>query len=215
MAHEINNPLAAVIANAQILRRELRDSDPDAVETLQLIETAGLRASQVVSNLLGIARRESEYEYETFSLNNNIHSAVSLVRHEVVNRSIQLSLDLEDDMPEIIASRNHLQGVWINLLVNAMDAIDHPDGKITISTHYTDKRFLVTFQDNGRGIPKENLTRIFEPFYTTKVVGRGTGLGLSLCLRVIKEHGGDLVVDSQPNQGTAFSIYLPDIPRNR
>ncbi len=215
VAHEINNPLAAVIANAQILKRELRDYNPETVETLQLIETAGLRASQVVSNLLGIARRESEYEFETFSLNDNIQSAVSLVRHEVINRSIELALDLNKSMPEIIASRTHLQGVWINLLVNAMDAIDHPDGKITIATRYLDKQFIVTFQDNGRGIPKENLTRIFEPFYTTKVAGRGTGLGLSLCLRVIKEHGGDLVVDSQPSQGTTFSIYLPDIPHKR
>lgn len=213
VAHEINNPLAAVIANAQILKREFRDMDPELNETIQLIEMAGMRAAQVVNNLLEIARRDSTYEFETFSLNENILSAVSLVRHELAKRSIQLTLNLAEDLPEIIASRNHLQGVWINLLVNAMDAIDHPEGNITITTEYVDKSFKVTIQDNGHGIPKEHLTRIFEPFYTTKVVGRGTGLGLSLCLRVVKEHDGNLVVDSALNEGTKFYIYLPDIPR--
>jgi signal transduction histidine kinase len=214
VAHEINNPLAAVIANAQLLRREMKGADPDALETLQLIETAGVRAAQVVTNLLGIARKETQYEYEAFSLNDNIRGAVSLVHHELVNRSIEVQLSLQDTLPEIIASRNYLQGVWINMIVNAMDAIDSPGGMIKIGTRYENQTFVITIEDNGRGIPEDHLTRIFEPFYTTKIAGRGTGLGLSVCLRVIKEHQGNLMVDSKTAHGTRFTITLPDIPHN-
>ncbi len=214
VAHEINNPLAAVIANAQLMRRELDPNNADALETLHLIETAGVRAAQVVSNLLGIARKETQYEYEGFSLNENIRGALSLVHHEIVNRSIDVQLSLDDTIPEIIASRNYLQGVWINMIVNAMDAIDVPGGVIKIGTRYADETFIISIEDNGRGIPEEHLSRIFEPFYTTKMAGRGTGLGLSVCLRVIKEHQGNLKVDSKSEHGTRFTITLPDIPHN-
>ena len=214
VAHEINNPLAAIIANAQILQREMPKGDADTLESLKLIETAGIRASQVVSNLLGLAHKEKKYEFESFSLNETIEAALSLVKHEVTNRSIKVNLDLSKNMPEIIASKSHLQGVWINLIINSMDAIQRPDGQIFIKSVYSDKEFRVTVSDNGKGIPQEQLSRIFEPFFTTKSVGKGTGLGLSVCLRVIKEHMGNIQVESQSGQGTKFTVILPDINRN-
>jgi two-component system, NtrC family, sensor kinase len=214
VAHEINNPLAAIIANAQILQREISQADPDVMESLKLIETAGIRASQVVSNLLGLAHKEKKYEFESFSLNETIEAALSLVKHEVNNRSIKVKLSLSNNMPEIIASKSHLQGVWINLIINSMDAIQRPDGEISITSAYVNKEFKVLVTDNGKGIPQTQLSRIFEPFYTTKSVGKGTGLGLSVCLRVIKEHMGNIQVESQPGQGTKFTVILPDINRN-
>jgi two-component system, NtrC family, sensor kinase len=214
VAHEINNPLAAIIANAQILQREISNADPDVMESLKLIETAGIRASQVISNLLGLAHKEKKYEFEAFSLNETIEAALSLVKHEVNNRSIKVNLALSDNMPEIIASKSHLQGVWINLIINSMDAIQRPDGEIAITSAYVNKEFKVIVTDNGKGIPQTQISRIFEPFYTTKSVGKGTGLGLSVCLRVIKEHMGNIQVESQPEQGTKFTVILPDINRN-
>jgi len=214
VAHEINNPLAAIIANAQMLKRELAHGDPDTLDSIKLIETAGIRASQVVSNLLGIARKEKHYEFEMLSLNDTILSALSLVHHEVINHSIDIKLDLADDLPEIIASKNQIQGVWINMIVNSIDAIENQHGQISITTRYVDREFRVTFADNGKGIPEDQLTRIFEPFYTTKVAGKGTGLGLSVCLRVIKEHQGSVNVESLPGKGTRFIIILPDLNRS-
>jgi two-component system, NtrC family, sensor kinase len=214
VAHEINNPLAAIIANAQILQREMPNDDSETMESLKLIETAGIRASQVVSNLLGLAYKEKKYEFESFSLNGTIEAALSLVKHGMTNRSIKVNLELSENMPEIIASKSQLQGVWINLIINSMDAIQRPDGQISIKSLYVDKEFRVTVTDNGKGIPKEQLSRIFEPFFTTKSVGKGTGLGLSVCLRVIKEHLGDIQVESQPEQGTKFTVTIPDVNRN-
>lgn len=211
VAHEINNPLAAIIANSQMLLRETPSADRDLVESLKLIETAGVRASQVVTNLLGIARKEKKYEFELLDLNETIRGALSLVNHEVVQRAIQMKLDLQEDMPELMASRHHLQGVWINLIINGIDAIDHPDGQIMITSRYRDGEFRVTIADNGKGIPREQLSKIFEPFFTTKAAGKGTGLGLSVCLRVIKEHRGNILVESQPGVGTTFTILLPDL----
>jgi signal transduction histidine kinase len=210
VAHEINNPLTAIIANSQILKRELPQDNLDWIEMTKLIETAGIRAAQVVNNLLGIARKEKKNEFEVLSLNDTILSALSLVNHEIANRYISITHDLEDHMPDILANKNHLQGVWINMIVNAIDAIDDkPDGKIFISSRLVDNEFRVTIYDNGKGIPQDQLMKIFEPFYTTKSVGKGTGLGLSVCLRVIKEHRGTILAESQPGQGSKFIIVLP------
>lgn len=209
VAHEINNPLTAIIANAQMLQREMPADNEDFSDMVRLIEIAGVRASQVVANLLSISRKESRYEFEAFSLNENILGALSLINHEMVSHSIKVSLNLSPDQPEIFASRNHLQGVWINLLVNAIDAVES-GGEISISTRWANNQFTVTITDNGKGIPQQQLNRIFEPFYTTKIAGRGTGLGLSVCMRVIKEHRGNITVTSGLGKGTAFTVTLPD-----
>lgn len=213
IAHEINNPLAAIIANTQLLKRELLSDSDDFMETLQLIETAGLRAANVVSGLLGISRKENKYEFEPLSLNESIRSALALVHHDLVRRSIEVVTDLQEDMPSLIASKNHLQSIWINLLVNSMDAIDKENGRIAITTRYAERNFTIVFEDNGKGIPQEYLSRIFEPFFTTKAAGRGTGLGLAITQRVIKEHQGEIRIESQLGQGVKITITLPDIPR--
>lgn len=213
IAHEINNPLAAIIANTQLLKRELLSDSADFMETLQLIETAGLRAANVVSGLLGISRKENKYEFEPLSLNESVRSALALVHHDLVRRSIEVVTDLQEDMPSLIASKNHLQSIWINLLVNSMDAMDKENGRIVITTRYAERNFIVTFEDNGKGIPQEYLSRIFEPFFTTKAAGRGTGLGLAITQRVIKEHQGEIRIESQLGQGVKITITLPDIPR--
>jgi two-component system NtrC family sensor kinase len=207
VAHEINNPLTAIIANAQLLKRMIQ-ADEDIHEMLDLISTAGNRASQVVRNLLDFARKE-HYDFEPTDVNDTITKSLALVQHELLSRSIELIFDPEDNLPPVLASNDHLQGVWLNLLLNAIDALDDDDGMIKVVTKSQAKEIMVTVTDNGKGIPHEQVSRIFEPFYTTKEPGRGTGLGLSVCHRTIKQHGGHLSVHSQVGSGTEFTVVLP------
>ena len=208
VAHEINNPLTAIIANAQLLRHEVPQDNSDLIDSVKLIEMAGTRASQVVRNLLGIARKE-KYEFEPIDLNETLHNALTLVQHELVGHPILLRLNLAEDMPRVVASRDQLQGVWINLILNAIDAIDKDPGEISINACYMENQFQITISDNGKGIAQDHLPRVFEPFFTTKSVGRGTGLGLSLCMRVIRHHGGNIHVESQVGKWTRFVVSLP------
>lgn len=211
VAHEINNPLAAIIANAQLLRRDLSDADENTIDALGLIETAGDRAAKIVSNLLESARREKHHEFEEISLNETILDAISLLRYEINKRSISVHLDFAKDLPLLFANRNQLKGVWINLINNALGAIDASDGKISVSTRYENKEFYIVFSDNGKGILPEHQSRIFEPFFTTKEAGKGTGLGLSVSMQAIKEHHGDIQFESTPGKGTKFIVILPEL----
>jgi signal transduction histidine kinase len=211
VAHEINNPLSAIIANAQILLEEVSGENIGEVESLKLIETAGIRASQVVRNLLSISHKEN-LEYELVDINTNIRNALVLVHHEILKSPITVRLELADNLPPVLAQQQHLQGVWINLLMNAIDAInaaDRQEGVITVKTGASKDEVQIVVSDNGQGIPREKLHKVFEPFYTTKTVGHGTGLGLSVCMRVIKEHQGSISVESKPGQGTRFLVALP------
>lgn len=208
VAHEINNPITAILANAQILRREIPAQEKDLLDSVKLIEMASTRASQVIRNLLNLARKET-YDFEPIDLNETIENALSFVHHELVGRPIQVALSLGEQMPPVMASEEQIQGVWINLLLNAIDAIHKEPGEILIATRFTGREFQVSIRDNGIGIPAESLARVFEPFFTTKSAGRGTGLGLSVCLGVIRNHGGDIMVESEPGQGTRFLVRLP------
>ena len=207
VAHEINNPLAAIIANAQLLERDL-PVDADTIESLALIEEAGQRASLVVRGLLDFAHRDT-YDFEPTDINKSIQSAVALAQHEIASRGIDLTLELSNDLPIVQASPTHIQEVWINLIMNALDAISSQEGKITLSTTLRNGEVMVSVSDNGSGIPAERLGKVFDPFYTTKPVSRGTGLGLSIAQRIVNQHGGSISVESQEGVGTTFYVFLP------
>ncbi len=207
LAHEINNPLTAIIANTQLLQREIEPED-DKRELVDLIGKAGYRAAQVVRNLLDLARKE-QYVFEPTDINETLRNALSLLHHEFMTRSITLIFEPSEGLPSITGSPDHLQGVWLNLLTNAMDALENNAHEIRVTSSFHGNEIRIVVSDNGKGIPPERLNRIFEPFYTTKAPGRGTGLGLSLCHRVIKQHGGHILVDSQIDVGTKFTVILP------
>ena len=207
VAHEINNPLTVIIANAQLLRR-LIPQDEDLREMVDLIAKAGDRAAEVIHNLLDFARKE-QYQLTPVDVNDTLHSVLPLVQHELVTRSIRLTFEPANDLSPVLASRDNLQGVWLNLIMNAIDAIGEQEGEIRITTGQNQKDVMVRFVDTGVGIPPERIPRLFEPFYTTKEPGRGTGLGLSICHQVIKQHGGQILVDSQRGVGTTFTVLLP------
>ena len=135
----------------------------------------------------------------------------------LIHQLIHVLLDeraLPDALPRIRASHNHLQGIWVNLLVNAIDALDErkEDSRprvLKVTVRQSGQELQISIADNGRGIPPERLQRIFDPFYTTKSAGRGTGLGLSVCDRIVKQHGGHIRVKSQVGVGTEFTVILP------
>ncbi len=208
VAHEINNPLAAIIANTQLLQRDL-PKDSEAFESVELIARAGDRAMRVVRSLLDFARQE-HYEFALIDLNESIEQALALIQHQM--HSVVLVRDLAPDLPPIPASQDHLQGVWLNLLLNARDALNGSGGEVRVITRQADEAVEVIIADTGSGISPEKLSRIFEPFYTTKGPGRGTGLGLAVCHRIIKQHGGHIHVESHLKQGTKFTVTLPIRP---
>ncbi len=207
VAHEINNPLTAIIANAQILHREL-PLHSDMQESVDLIARAGARAAQVVHNLLDFARKE-EVHLGLTDINETIERALELIQHELLARGVHLLFTPDPALPAILASYDQLQSVWLNLLLNAIDALDKSPAEIKISAQRVDGGIQVIVADNGRGIPPDQLTRIFDPFYTTKAPGRGTGLGLSVTHRIIKQHAGRIGVESQLGGGSIFTVVLP------
>ncbi len=211
VAHEINNPLTAITANAQMLQMSV-PKESEHFESVELIVKASDRAAKVVRGLLDFAR-QTEYEFEPSDINDSILEALSLVAYQFASAHIDVHPYLADDMPQIEASWEHLQSVWLNLFINARDAVQDVPGvrRIDISTQLEpdDEYVLVTISDNGHGMTEAELGRVFEPFFTTKSPGRGTGLGLATCHRIVEQHGGQIEVVSQPDHGASFFIRLP------
>jgi two-component system NtrC family sensor kinase len=208
VAHEINNPLTAIIANAQLLRREIPADDP-RYESVDLIVRASERAHKVIRGLLDFARQE-RLEFQLVDINASLSTSLELVQHQFRQHNIALDAQLTPGLPQVYASQDHLQGVWLNLLLNARDALmGRANPRVRVQTGWENSHITVTISDNGPGIPPAQLKRVLEPFFTTKAPGQGTGLGLSTCYRIIKQHGGDLRIESQVEQGTTVVVTLP------
>jgi PAS domain S-box-containing protein len=209
IAHEINNPMTVISANAQILHEELAPDHP-YYGSAELIDRASERAAKIMRNLLDFSRAE-QFEFMEIDLNHSLEEAVSLIEAEIRRTNIAVSLDLAVALPPVWASPDHLQIVWINMLLNARDAIEEAqcEGEIRITSALQDGRFVVQIADNGIGIPDKELNRVYDPFFTTKPPGKGTGLGLFTCYRTIQRHGGEIHINSQVGVGTTFEILLP------
>jgi signal transduction histidine kinase/CheY-like chemotaxis protein/GAF domain-containing protein len=209
IAHEINNPMAILSTNAQILREEIPPSHP-CYDSVELIERASERASKIARNLLDFSRFE-EFDMMPTDVNASIREAISLVESRLRRARIQVLTRLDPDLPITLASPHHLQAVWLNLLMNAHDAIQELDreGRVRVISQRHDDRIAVHIADNGVGIPRDQIKRIYDPFFTTKGPGKGTGLGLFTCYRTVVRHGGEIRVDSRVGEGTVFQILLP------
>jgi two-component system NtrC family sensor kinase len=209
VAHEINNPMTVISANAQILREEI-PSDHAYYSSIQLIDRAAERASKVVRNLLDVSRSD-EFELVPTDLKASLRDAISLVGPQFTKAQTEVIVDLDPDLPPVLASPDNLQVVWLNLLLNARDAIQESkaEGRVRVGTRRSGDWAVVEISDNGRGMPPEQLRHAFEPFFTTKQPGKGTGLGLFTCYRTVTRHHGEIKVDSQPGQGTTFQVLLP------
>lgn len=207
VAHELNNPITAVIANTQLLRRELPSDDVDS-ESVDLIEQAGRRAQKVVRALLDFSRQEP-YEFQSVNINQSIQQALALIEKQWEKANVKLVQELAPDLPKIHGNTDHLQSVWINLLVNARDALEDRPGEVKLRSEKQGNYVVVKVLDTGAGIPQEYLNRIFDPFFTTKAPGKGTGLGLATCFRIVDQHRGTIEVESTPGEGTTFTVKLP------
>lgn len=210
VAHEINNPMTAINANAEMLKMFMSPEDEN-YEAVELIALAGERAANVVRGLLDFARQE-QYAFVAGNVNLSIQQSLALVQYQLRQANIEVNVDLTENLPDIVASWEHLKTVWLNLLVNARDALqDMPTPKLEISSRLGDDEqvVLVLIRDTGKGMTSAELAHIFEPFYTTKDPGKGTGLGLATSHQIIEQHGGDVDVVSKPNEGTTFIVRLP------
>lgn len=215
VAHEINNPLAIINEKAGLLK-DLIGLSPDFpqqekfLSQLTSLEGAVERARTITHRLLGFARR-MDVSLKKLQLNEVIQEVLGFLQKEIMYRNIRLSLDLQADLPQITADQGQLQQVFLNIINNAIDAIDR-DGNIAISTHkITENRVQVVIHDDGPGIPPNIQQSIFEPFFTTKTGNNrhGTGLGLSITYGLVKKLGGEIYVTSEEGAGTSFSLVFP------
>jgi len=210
VAHEINNPLTVINTNAEILKMVLPERDEN-YESVEMIARAGERAAKVVRGLLDFAR-QAHYEFLPGAVNDSIEQALELVTYQLESANIQVTLNLADELPELVASWEHLNSVWLNLLLNARDALAEaplPRQLEIRSSAGPQQQVVVTISDNGPGMVAAALSHIFEPFYTTKAPGKGTGLGLATCHRIIEQHHGQIEVVTTPGEGAAFIVHLP------
>ncbi|WP_447978330.1 ATP-binding protein [Candidatus Nitrospira bockiana] len=216
IAHELNNPLNNIglfIGNA-IDRLERGQATGMMIGDLERALQQVRRAASIIGHLRTFARAGAS-EREPTLVHDVIHAALSLVEEPLRMANISVDLNLGADQASVLANRIQLEQVFINLLVNAKDAMaDGPVKRMTISTAFLGPQVEVLVKDTGSGIPLEVQDRIFDPFFTTKPVGLGTGLGLSITYGIVKEHGGDIQVVSTPGHGTTFVIQLPLVDRS-
>lgn len=222
IAHELNNPLTAVILYAQMIQKNSLDSS--IKKDLDMVVRESLRASKIVRGLLDFSRQRIPEKKPT-DINSIISNAIDLMSYELRSRNIQISFALSPDLPIISADPYQVEQVIINLLKNACEAIGQKksEGNLWVTTEWgsskgkyesllAGKVIRFTIKDDGPGIKSEHLTKIFDPFFTTKEEGSGTGLGLSICHGIISEHGGNIWVESKIGQETKFIVEMPIIP---
>ena len=209
IAHERNNPINNIYLTAETLLEEYSTlSDAEANELILDVLSQADRAGDIVKNLLDFSRSERP-SFTDLSIAAVIDSTVKLVQNQIMVAGISLDKKIPGDMPAIRGNLRKLQHVFLNLLLNAIQAMSG-GGSIVVQASQDSGDYLrIDVKDTGTGIKAEELEKIFDPFYTTKGVGRGTGLGLSLTYGIVKEHGGYIEVESEVGKGTTFSVYLP------
>jgi len=210
VAHELNNPLQAVVGYSELLRNNGSMSEEAQQDVLRIYE-AGRRAASIVRNLLTFARKHDRQK-KVIDLNQSIKSVLDLRSDQLEAGHVAIVADLGDNLPSCYADRYQLQQVWLNLILNAEQAMQeaHDGGVLAIRSFLKDIDTLrVEFIDDGPGIPEEILGHIFDPFFTTKRVGEGTGLGLAVCFGIIRAHGGTIWAESANCHGTTFVVELP------
>ena len=215
VVHEINNPLAGILNYARLMDRILKkgplgpENQEKFARYLDLMESESQRISLIVSSLLTFSRKSAP-KTGPVSVADLIHKCVLLSQHRMHLCSIELHQKISSDIPTVQGDANQLQQCLINLIFNAMDAMDK-GGRMDINAGYDapEKMVFIQVKDTGHGITPENRHRIFEPFFTTKDEGYGVGLGLSIVFGIMEGHGGRVGVESMPGKGTCFSLYLP------
>jgi len=209
VAHELNNPLTAILGASELLR-DRAGVDDNTKRQLEMTHRQARRAARIVQNLLEFSRPAAPQK-KTLDLNAIVDRTLQLHEHSLKRNAVSVDFRQFPGLPPIIGDANQLIQVFLNLVSNAEQAIREvrPSGRIQIRVGQFSHRVFATVQDDGIGIKPEVLAKIFDPFFTTKRPGGGTGLGLSICMSIIREHGGDIEAESLPAGGAAFTVYLP------
>jgi two-component system NtrC family sensor kinase len=208
IAHELNNPINNIFLCVESYIRDYGTlSGAERIELLNDIYEQADRAAAIVRNLLEFSRPEKA-ALQRVSIEEIITSTVKLVKNQFALSGIKVDMAIPSDLPRVYGERNSLKQVFVNLFVNSAQAM-HEGGKLTIEAKDKGDFIQIVVADTGPGIPPENLPRIFDPFFSTKEVGHGTGLGLSVTYGIIKKYRGDIQVSSTPGAGTTFTICLP------
>ncbi|MBV8819509.1 MAG: histidine kinase, partial [Acidobacteriaceae bacterium] len=206
VAHEVNTPLAVISTYAQLLAKQVSGDDQKS-KLLEKIAKQTFRASEIVNSLLNFSRTSST-DFVDVDLNKVIRETVTLIEHQLQKARVEVRLNLDPSLPAVKANAGKLQQVFLNLFLNARDAMES-GGVLAIQSWSDDELAHIQVADSGSGISPEHLARIYDPFFTTKAARKGTGLGLSVSYGIIREHGGEIEVESQVGAGTRFHVELP------
>ncbi len=216
IAHEINNPLTGVLSYTYMLLKR-NDLDADIEGDLKVIARATERVRDIVKGLLDFSR-QTELDRKPTDINRMVNDTVLLLENEAMIKGVKLKYRPGGDIPSLTLDRNQFQSAILNILINALDATE-PGGKINVETQNSNmqdsKGIDILISDTGSGIPQEDLHKLFDPFYTTKDPGKGTGLGLAVSLGIVQRHGGTITVKSELGKGTSFRVWLPLDEGNR
>jgi signal transduction histidine kinase len=208
IAHEVKNPLAGILGYVQLSLRKVDGASP-LHGNLKIIEKETKRCKEIIDNLLKFARQE-KVSFEPMDINRVVEETAALMDHQLGIHQIRLEKELAPDLPPVLGNANQIQQVLMNLMINAEQAMEGNPGRIRLSTSRSSSgRIEIRVSDTGPGIPAEIQKKLFEPFFTTKPAGKGTGLGLSVTYGIIKEHKGDIRVESEPGRGAMFIIEFP------
>jgi len=218
IAHEINNPVAIMVEEAGwigdlLTEEEFKDSEnlQEFKRALEQIRTQGRRCKEITHKLLSFARK-TDPRIQEVQINELMEELVALSKQRAKFSNIEILTAFQEDLPLLRVSQSELQQVFLNLINNAIDAMEKRGGSLEIGTKQSDHTIVVEISDTGPGIPQANLGRIFNPFFTTKPVGKGTGLGLAICYGIVKKLGGEIEVRSELDVGTTFKVILPFAP---
>jgi signal transduction histidine kinase len=206
VAHEVNTPLAGISSYSQMLMQQIPDNDPRR-QLLEKIHRQTSRASSIVNNLLNFSR-VTEARYAPVDLNRVIDDTIQLLEAQLRNTEIEVVRSYGGELPLAFGDGPKLQQVLMNLILNARDAMPQ-GGRLEISTEADEDSAMIEVRDTGLGIAPEHLSKIYDPFFTTKQIGKGTGLGLAVSYGIIRDHGGHIDVESKLGEGTRFQITLP------
>ncbi len=218
IAHEINNPVAIMVQEAGWIDDLLTDDAPVQGDNLDEIKravgqirTQGDRCKEITYKLLSFARK-TDPTIKEIDLNEIVAEVIGLTSQKTRYANVHIESKLSPDLPTIQGSASEIQQVFLNLVNNAIDAIERPGGAVTVTTRAAGDEVVLEVRDTGKGIPEANLGRIFDPFFTTKAVGQGTGLGLSICYGIVEKLGGRITVESEIDKGTTFTVFFPRQP---
>ena len=213
VAHEINNPLTGVLTFTRLLLKS-EDMTEKSRSHLQKIAESTVRIRKIVKGLLDFSR-QTELDRESTDINKLLNSTISLMENQALVKGVSIEFNSGENLPDVILDRSQIQGVFMNIIINALDSIES-GGTIVVSTGIsmsasdTDQKGLeISISDTGCGISPEDLDRLFEPFFTTKEVGKGTGLGLAVSFGIVQRHGGTIRVQSEVGRGSTFTIWIP------